>query len=613
MCGIVGYIGDEDAVPKLLRCLGHLEYRGYDSAGIGILSSGNLEMRRSIGKNTALHKQIQKFPLNGNTGIAHTRWATHGIPSETNAHPHTDCGASLAVVHNGIIENYLELKKDLEKAGHIFCSETDSEVVAHLLEEGIKDGLEEAALDVIPKLKGAYAIAAISKLEPEKIVIACAGGPPLVIGYNSSGTFIASDTLAFANEVEDIQVLRDGEIAVIDRKNVRIRKFNGERVFKKKIKISWETESTQKGSYPHFMLKEIFEQPDAVFNTLDAQLDSATGKLSFPWAGIFLDPRKMQSVEYITIVACGTSWHAALVGKQLIEFMSRTRVNVEIASEYRYQPVVEGSGRTLVIGISQSGETADTIGALREASKRGCNTLSICNVSGSTMSRESDGVIYTHAGVEIGVAATKSFTCQLAVLYMFAVYFGTLKGLLSQQEADGLMSELKKIPRLITEILEKKAVLEDLSHSFDHCSSALFLGRGIYYPLAVEGALKLKEISYVHAEGYPAGELKHGAIALVNDQMPVLIIAPLGRLYGKVFSAIEEVKARGGHVIALASEDDNEIALRADQVFRIPKCTELLMPILVAIPMQLISYYTGIHLGCDVDKPRNLAKSVTVE
>lgn len=613
MCGIVGYLGDQDAVPNLLKCLSLLEYRGYDSAGIGIINKRKIERRRSIGNNAALHDLLKKIPLQGNLGIAHTRWATHGKPSDINTHPHTDCTGSIAIVHNGIIENYRELKQELKRYGHHFSSQTDSEVIAHLLEDSHADSLEAAALDVLPKLEGAYAVAVISENEPDRILAARNGGPPLIIGYRNNDIILASDFMAFANNVEDIQVLGDGEIAIITRAKVKIIKFNGAPVGREKTKIWWEFKTTDKGGYPHYMLKEIYEQPEAIKNTINAQLNKNTGAIHFPHADITTSRENFAAVEKITLLACGTSWHAALVGRQLIEFITRVPVSVEIASEYRYQPVTNNKQKNLVIGISQSGETADTIGALREAKQRGNIVLSICNVQGSTMSREADGAIFTYAGPEVGVASTKCFTCQLTVLYMLAVSLGIEKKTLSLVNAEKMINELKAVPDYIVRILEKNELLEKISRYFSEKTSAMFLGRGIFYPLAAEGALKLKEISYIHAEGYPAGELKHGPIALINSNMPVLVIAPLGRLYSKVISAIEEIKARDGKVIALASEDDDEIASRVDQVFALPKCSELLMPILVAVPLQLIAYHTALKLDCDVDKPRNLAKSVTVE
>ena len=613
MCGIVGYLGDQNAVPNLLKCLSLLEYRGYDSAGIGIINESKLETRRSTGSNTALHELLKKFPLQGNLGIAHTRWATHGKPSDINTHPHTDCTGSIAIVHNGIIENYRVLKQQLESKGHHFRSQTDSEVIAHLLEETHADGLESAALEAIPKLEGAYALAVISANEPDTILAARNGGPPLVIGYRKNDIVLASDFMAFANDIDAVQILGDGEIAVITRDQVKIIKFDGARVGKKKTGIWWEFEAADKAGYPHYMLKEIYEQPEAVKKTIHAQLVNYTSKLHFPHADITSRNYDFGAVERITITACGTSWHAALVGRQLIEFITRVPVDVEIASEYRYQPIVNNKQKTLVIGISQSGETADTLGALRKAKQRGNKILSICNVQGSTMSREADGAIYTYAGPEVGVASTKCFTCQLTVLYLLAVSLGIEKGTLSALNAEKMINELKSVPEHLGKILGKNGELEKIARYFYESNSAMFLGRGIFYPLAAEGALKLKEISYISAEGYPAGELKHGPIALVNKDMPVLVIAPLGRLYSKVVSAIEEMKAREGKVIALASEDDDDIASRVDQVFTLPKCSELLMPILVAIPLQLIAYHTAAKLGCDVDKPRNLAKSVTVE
>ena len=611
MCGIVGYLGSQEAVPNLIDCLGRLEYRGYDSAGIGTVADGKLDIRRSVGKNSELHALLARSPLRGTIGIAHTRWATHGKPIDINAHPHTDCTGSLAIVHNGIIENYHVLRRELEEQGHRFNSQTDSEVIAHLLEGQGEVDLETAARQVIPRLQGAYALAVISQKEPDRIVAARNGGPPLVIGHTDNGYFVASDITAIMHYARDVQLLEDGEIAVISRDEVKILGACGTPVQRPRRQVQWTSSEVGKSGYAHYMLKEIFEQPQAVLNTVQGQrvLDNE-GSLEFPDAP-FTEEAEFAAVKRVSMVACGTSWHAALVGKYLMEFIARTPVDVDIASEYRYRPQVESAD--LVIGISQSGETADTLGALKEAKNRGSRVLSICNVAGSSMSRDSDGVIYTHAGPEIGVASTKAFTCQLTALLLLALKLGRAKGTLSAEEGATLLRELLTLPRLISRTLEANGQLEELARRFEGCTNALYLGRGIQFPLAIEGALKLKEISYIHAEGYPAGELKHGPIALIEKQLPVIVIAPLGRLYGKVVAAIEEVKARDGMVIALASEDDDDMAARADHVVYLPKCSEFLMPILAAVPLQLLAYHIAVQRGCDVDKPRNLAKSVTVE
>ena len=609
MCGIVGYIGKQDAVPILLDCLGRLEYRGYDSAGIGIIENGHLKICRSVGKNSELRKLLTSDPVHGNIGITHTRWATHGNPSVKNAHPHTDCTGSLAIVHNGIIENHSIIRRKLEMSGHRFSSQTDSEVIAHLFETD--EDIESIAKKTLPTLEGAYALAVMSEKSPDQILVARNGGPPIVIGYSDEGCFIASDITAILQYTRDIRTLEDGEIALVYKDNVRIVKFNGQSVKRSSTRVSLETKIIDKAGYSHFMLKEIYEQPEAIINTVQGQKVSKSGKIGFPEGG-FLNDTSIASINRISIVACGTSWHAALVGKYILEFLTKTPVSVDVASEYRYRPHIFEK-QSLVIGISQSGETADTLGAIKEARRRGARVLSICNVPGSSMTRESDGVIYTHAGPEIGVASTKSFTCQLVSLMLFAISFGQSKGLIVPGEAKKLLNELLELPHLINKILEKDPEISRLAELIQNFPNVLYLGRGIHYPLAVEGALKLKEISYIHAEGYPAGEMKHGPIALIDKHMPVIIIAPMDRLYGKTIATIEEVKARDGIVIALANEGDTTIASKVDHVFYLPNASELLSPVLAAIPLQLLAYHIAIQRGCDVDKPRNLAKSVTVE
>jgi glucosamine--fructose-6-phosphate aminotransferase (isomerizing) len=610
MCGIAGYLGKQEATSVLLDCLGRLEYRGYDSAGVAIIQDGSLKVCRSVGKNSELEILLQKNPIHGNVGIAHTRWATHGRPAEKNSHPHADCTQSLAIVHNGIIENHEELRRSLELSGHVFTSETDSEVIAHLFEADDEE-IEITARRVIPTLRGAFALAVLSQKNPDQILVARNGGPPIVIGYADDGCFIASDITAILHHTRDIRTLENGEIAIVSSKNARIINYNGDVVSRKPTRISWETKNIDKSGYPDFMLKEIYEQPDAIRNTIYGQTIHASGRITFPEGG-FINDAEMASIKRVTILACGTSWHAALVGKYMIELLARTPVDVDVASEYRYRPHIPDEN-SMVISISQSGETADTLAAIKEARSKGSKILSICNVLGSSMTRESDGVIYTHAGPEIGVASTKAFTCQLTALMLFAISFGQTKGLITSIEANKILDELGEIPRLINRMLEKNDELERLSEVIQNFPNVLYLGRGVHYPLALEGALKLKEISYIHAEGYPAGEMKHGPIALIDRHMPVVIIAPLDRLYSKIIATIEEVKARDGIVIALASEGDTSITSKVDHVFYLPNTSELLISILAAIPLQLLAYHIAVQRGCDVDKPRNLAKSVTVD
>jgi len=611
MCGIVGYLGEQEATPVLLDCLGRLEYRGYDSAGVAVIENGLLKVCRSVGKNSELESLLSRNPIRGNVGIAHTRWATHGRPVERNTHPHADCTRSLAIVHNGIIENHEEIRNNLEKAGHKFLSETDSEVIAHLFESDNNEEMESIARRVIPTLHGAFALAVLSQHNPDRILVARNGGPPIVIGYSDNGCFIASDITAILHYTRDIRTLENGEIAIVSRDDVRIVNYKGATVRRAPVRISWDTKNIEKCGYPDFMSKEIFEQPEAIFNTIQGQNVLKSGKIAFPDAA-FINDEDFASTRRISILACGTSWHAALVGKYMLELLTRTPVDVDVASEYRYRPHIQEENN-LVISISQSGETADTLAAIKEAKGRGSKILSICNVLGSSMSRESDGVIYTHAGPEIGVASTKSFTCQLTALLLFAISFGQSRGVITSSQAKIILNELGEIPRLINKILENNSELIRLAELIQNFPNVLYLGRGVFYPLALEGALKLKEISYIHAEGYPAGEMKHGPIALIDRHMPVIILAPMDRLYSKIITTIEEVKARDGIVIVLASEGDTSIASKADHVFYLPNTSELLLSILAAIPLQLLAYHIAVARGCDVDKPRNLAKSVTVD
>jgi glucosamine--fructose-6-phosphate aminotransferase (isomerizing) len=607
----VGYLGTQQAQSVLMDCLARLEYRGYDSAGMATLNSGKLGVRRSAGANSGLQRLLQSSPLEGNLGIAHTRWASHGEANDLNAHPHADCSGTIAIVHNGIIENYRELRDELESGGHVLASQTDSEIIAHLIERNFDGDLERAVMKSLAQLRGSYAIAVISQHAPEQIVIARHGGPPLVVGHSVDGLFIASDISAILHYSRDIQILEDGEIAVITRNGANICLLNGDHVTRKPIRISWEAGAADKGTYPHFMLKEIFEQPRAVMDTIKAQVMSFGDSISFPSAE-FMTIAEFADISRLTILACGSSWHAGLIGKYLIESIAGVSVDVDIASEYRYRPLADSPDK-LVIGISQSGETADTLAALKAAKTNGAKILAICNVVGSSIGREADAFVLTHAGPEIGVASTKTFTCQIASLALVAISLGIANKKLSVEAAQALLAQLMELPALIESVLQQNAALAELARIFESSTSALFLGRSIMYPIAVEGALKLKEVSYIHAEGYPAGELKHGPIALIDRNLPVVVIATEGKLYEKVLAAIQEVKARSGRVVVIATEYDKRISGMVDQVFHVPKTNELLMPILVAIPLQLLAYHVAVRRGYDVDKPRNLAKSVTVE
>jgi len=621
MCGIVGYIGKKPVVPVLLEGLKRLEYRGYDSAGIAVVGeNGNLHIRRCQGKLRNLEETIRLQPLDGLYGIGHTRWATHGRPTEENAHPHRDCKGDIVVVHNGIIENYLALKEKLAAEGHRFITETDTEVVAHLVEKHhSRDGrpLEEAVRRAVGELTGVFALAILSTRDPNKIV-AVRSGPPAVIGLGKDEYFVASDIPAILYHTRDVFFLADGELAVLTPDGVRLMDFAGHAVQRDIQHITWDPIQAEKGGFKHFMLKEIFEQPRAVRDTLLGRVSRETGKV-YLGEEMELGDEDFRRFREVKIVACGTSWHAALAGKYMIERLARLPVEVDYGSEYRYRdPIIDAGSLTVL--ISQSGETADTIAAQREAKQKGSKTLAISNVVGSMIPREASGTIYTHAGPEIGVASTKTFTTQLAALFVLALYLAQARGRLTPEQSKPLLEELLKIPGKLEAILQRDEELEELGRLFFRSHDFLFLGRGIHYPLALEGALKLKEISYIHAEGYPAGEMKHGPNALIDPNLPVVVLATRdpndeesATRYEKTVSNIREVKARDGVVIALVTEGDTQARAAADHVFELPAAPELLAPILEAVPLQLLAYHIGVRRGCDVDQPRNLAKSVTVE
>ena len=623
MCGIVGYVGKKSVVPVILDGLRRLEYRGYDSAGIAVCGNGEgLQIRRAEGKLRNLEEAIRLKPLDGSYGIGHTRWATHGRPTEENAHPHRDCTGRVVVVHNGIIENYVTLKKNLIQNGHRFTTETDTEIIAHLVEQYLKAGnearpsLEDAVRKAVRDLSGVFALAVISVDEPNKIV-AARNGPPAVIGLGKDEYFVASDVPAILYHTRDLFFLADGDLAVITPGGVHLSDFNGHPVERQVQHVTWDPIMAEKGGFKHFMLKEIYEQPRSVRDTTLGRISQETGK-------IFLDQMEVTEAEFkaaqkVNLAACGTSWHAALAGKFMIERLARVPVEVDYASEWRYRdPII--APHTLTMLISQSGETADTIAAQREAKSKGSRTLAICNVVGSMITREAAGTIYTHAGPEIGVASTKAFTAQLTALYLFALYLAEMRGTLSDARARQAVEELTRLPGKLETLLTRDEQVEELSKLYVRSQDFLFLGRGIHYPIALEGALKLKEISYIHAEGYPAGEMKHGPNALIDENLPVVILATrdqndeLSRLrYEKTMSNLKEVKARSGQVIALATEGDQEIKHDADHVLYIPAAPEELLPILEIVPLQLLAYHIAVRRGCDVDQPRNLAKSVTVE
>jgi glucosamine--fructose-6-phosphate aminotransferase (isomerizing) len=619
MCGIVGYVGNKQVVPVIIDGLRKLEYRGYDSAGIAVVDDGNhLEIRRAEGKLRNLEEAIRLKPLDGNYGIGHTRWATHGRPTEENAHPHRDCTGRVVVVHNGIIENYLQLKSRLRNSDHTFVTETDTEVIAHLIEEYLKTegGFEKSVRRAVQDLRGIFALSIINADEPDTI-ISVRQGPPVVIGLGDGEFFVASDIPPILQHTRDVFFLGDNEMAVLTRDSVRVTDFDGNVVEPHVQRITWDPIMAEKGGFKHFMLKEIYEQPRAIRDTVQGRISLDTGK-------VYLDPMNITETDFknitsIKIAACGTSWHAGLAGKYMIEQLARIPVEVDYASEFRYrEPVLTENDLLLV--ISQSGETADTIAALREAKQYGCKVLSICNVHGSMITREADGTILTHAGPEIGVASTKAFTAQMIALYLFALYLGQLRGTLNEEQAKNHAQQLAELPVKIEHLLNDDDLFEELSKEFFRSQDFLYLGRGINFTVALEGALKLKEISYIHAEGYPAGEMKHGPNALIDERLPVVVVNPREEgnhaselRYEKTHSNIVEVKAREGIVVAVLTEGDEMSSHVADHIIEIPPSSDLLSPILAIIPLQLLAYHIAVRRGCDVDQPRNLAKSVTVE
>jgi len=624
MCGIVGYIGPKKVVPVIIEGLRKLEYRGYDSAGIAVVdSAGKLEIRRASGKLRNLEEVIQKSPIDGSYGIGHTRWATHGRPTEENAHPHRDCSGQIVVVHNGIIENYLELKEQLQHEGHKFVTETDTEIVAHLVENnmqgpGGKIPLEDAVRTTLKQVRGIYALVFLSTSDPDKIVAARLG-PPAVIGLGDGEYFVASDIPALLEHTRNIFFLADGDIAVLTKDGVGVMDHDGKPVERKPHHVAWDPIMAEKGGFKHYMQKEIFEQPRAVRDTLLGRISQDTGKIYLGDMGLI--EQQFRDFKNVRIVACGTSRHAALAGKFMIERLARLPVEVDYGSEFRYRdPILDSN--TLTVCISQSGETADTIAAQREAKLKGSPTLAICNVLGSMITREAAGTILTHAGPEIGVASTKAFSAQLTALVLLAIYLGETRGALSSEAAKSLLQEFTKIPHKIETILQadQTGLYENLARQFFRCSDFLYLGRGIHYPIALEGALKLKEISYIHAEGYPAGEMKHGPNALIDENLPVVVLATRDdsdpasvTLYEKSVSNIKEVKARDGIVISIVTQNDHLACEASDHLIVLPPAPELLVPLLEIIPLQLLAYHIAVRRGCDVDQPRNLAKSVTVE
>jgi glucosamine--fructose-6-phosphate aminotransferase (isomerizing) len=627
MCGIVGYVGPKKVVPVIIEGLRRLEYRGYDSAGIavGSPSSSTLELRRAPGKLANLEEVLREHPLEGTFGIGHTRWATHGRPTEENAHPHRDCTGRLVVVHNGIVENYLELKRELTIQGHKFVTETDTEIIAHLIEQVQIDAdltgqpilLEVAVRRAVKRLTGAFALGVLSAAEPDKI-IAARSGPPVVIGVGEGECFVASDVPGVLHHTRNIYFLADGDMAILTLAGVELTDFDGNPIQRGLTRITWDPIQAEKGGYKHFMLKEIWEQPRAITDTTLGRVSLDSGKVYL--AEMKLTEKELAAAQSITIAACGTSWHSALTGKYMIERLARLPVDVDYASEYRYRDPIAGPD-TLGLLITQSGETADTLAAQREMIALGSKTVAICNVVDAMVAREAHGAIYTHAGPEIGVASTKAFTAQLTALFLLALKLGQLRGHLNTEQSVTLIEQLSRIPGKVEEVLRSRtAQCEELAKDFSNARDFLYLGRGVHFPIALEGALKLKEISYIHAEGYPAGEMKHGPNALIDETLPVVVLAtrdesdPTSKLrYEKTLSNIQEVTARSGRVIAVATEGDTTIGGLVEHVIFIPPAMELLSPLIEIVPLQLLAYYIAVRRGCDVDQPRNLAKSVTVE
>ncbi len=612
MCGIIGYIGEKQAASIIMEGLKRLEYRGYDSAGIAVLNGDGLSIYKEKGKIGTLTASLKAHLPKGILGIGHTRWSTHGIPSKTNAHPHTDCKEKLAIVHNGIIENFQSLKQRLLKEGHTFKSETDTEVIAHLIEGYLTKNRGDLSLAVrlaLKELEGTYAIALLCEDSPERF-IAARNGSPLIVGLGKGESFIASDAPAILKHTKEVIILDDYQMVEVSKDGIKLTNLEGKSLSYKTTKIEWDAQQAEKTGFPHFMLKEIYEQPEVMRRILRLSINPELSTINFNELNI--SKREFKRLNRIIIQACGTSYHAGLIGKSILELFTNIPTEVEISSEFRYRRLLADED-TLVLSITQSGETADTLLGLRKAKYKSFKTLSICNVLGSTVARESDGVIYTHAGPEIGVASTKAYTAQLTTLYLLAIYLGSLKGWIVPKIREKLLAELERIPNLMQELINDQSMIINCAQKYHGSRDFLFLGRGLHYPNALEGALKLKEIAYIHASGHPAGEMKHGPIALIDHKMPVVCIATKGETYEKMLSNIQEVKARKGIVIAIAEQGDEEIKSSVDEVIYIPEIEETFSPLLVALPMQLLAYHIAAKRGCEIDQPRNLAKSVTVE
>ncbi len=612
MCGIVGYVGDKSAVSIIMDGLKRLEYRGYDSAGVAVLHDGTLEVRRAAGRIRVLEGILRERPVAGSVGIGHTRWATHGRPSDENAHPHTDCQGDLVVVHNGILENYLEIKERLAAEGHHFRSETDTEVLAHLIEHHLKASgrIDRALKAALGEIAGSYAVGVVSTAAPDRLVAAKHGAGSVVVGLGRGEMFIASDIPAILAHTRDVLILEDGEVAVITANGVELSTVQGEPVQRDPVRIHWDPIMAEKGGYRHFMLKEIYEQPRAITDTFRGRVAPETGNVVLN--EVALDPDTVRSIQRVVLVACGTAYHAAMLGRVMIERLAGLPAEMDLGSEFRYRDALVGP-ETLVIAVSQSGETADTIGAVKAARLKGCPILAVTNVVGSAIAREATGVLYMHAGPEIGVASTKAFSTMIVAMYLIGLWLGRQRGTLLAEESKKRIHELLEIPRLVERTLELDEQVATLARHLSGARDFLYLGRGVQYPIALEGALKLKEISYIHAEGYAGGEMKHGPIALIADELPVVALVPRDGSFERMLGNIEEVRAREGQVIAIADAGDRVAAGKAHHVLEVPVTSDLLRPLLTVVPLQLLAYHIAVRRGCDVDQPRNLAKSVTVE